>query len=443
MAKSNNDPTQKNPEISCETQAKQRLIKLRLSDIKVEKQVFCHRLGKYDNPKNRAFATFVDQIKRDGCIQVPLEVVRSSDRSADRKWTLIRGHRRVAACLYLAGQNQPGFAADMELEAYEVFDADDKDLLIRSVSDNENRRNLTRAERIQAAYRMVQGRVPVPRAANALGVSEQTFGRDLVIAENDWMFRHFQRGDIKATDASELLKTAIEGDLEAPLPAGQSRLESLRLDFGRWVDQQRKDIDELDARRQAAGKKALRPADKAVHKRLPRFLVQHWLALLKHGRRFAGQEDADWTYSVTLEKDTLRIPSVRLDVKKDNPEKLAKVLAAIASVPEVILPALQLRRDESNQLLTDVDISKGIDLLRTHGLERLAGQIEESRKHRLEAARSHQEARATDGEPAPSADQPPRTEADIRAEIDTEEEDEVAVPDEEDFEEEDEDEGKP
>jgi hypothetical protein len=416
-------------EIYCETKAKQRLIQVRLDQIKVLDDLYCHRSGNYKDPvKNKDFALFVAQIKRDGRIQVPIEVVKSG-----RGWVLIRGHRRVAACFYLAGQNQPGFSEEMALDAVEVYDADEQDLLIRSVSDNENRLSLTREQRIIAARRLAEVGVPFPRAANALGVSEQTFKRDYLIATHPWMFEHFRKHHIEATVAAKLLETAIEADKAQPLPEG-NRVDSLRADLGLWVRKQEIELEEIKVQREILKKKKLSEKELYIKKRMPSHLVEHWLRLVEAGRRFSEGEDADWDFNVTLDKGKLRIPSVTLDVKKDPPEKLAKVLLKLTSVPDVLVPILQIRQEESERVGKEVDPSRGIEFLRQHGLDRFA-EAEEQRRRRLEAEVQRQKQAGADGEAGDFPQEPPREESDLtedpeeRDQTDDENQDEAAEQD--------------
>jgi hypothetical protein len=324
-------------EIYCETKARQRPIQVRLDQITVLDKLYCHRSGNCKGPvRNKDFAVFVAQIKRDGRIQVPIEVFRQGEQ-----WALIRGHRRVAACFYLAGQNQPGFSEDMALDAIEVYDADEKDLLVRSVSDNENRLSLTREQRIIAARRLAEVGAPFPRAANALGVSEQTFKRDYLIATHLWMVEHFRKNHIEATVAAKLLETAVDADKAHPLPKG-NRVDNLRADLGLWVRKQEIELEEIKVQREIL-KKKLSAKELYVKKRMPPHLVEHWLRLVEAGRRFSEGEGADWDFNVTLDKGKLRIPSVTLDVKKGPPEKLAKVLLKLTSVPNVPAPSRRPR----------------------------------------------------------------------------------------------------
>lgn len=419
MAKSDQS-SKKNTEIYSETQATQKFCQVKLGEIKMDTASFLNRKEKYDDLKNKDFKIFLDQIRRDGRVQVPVEVVRDA---SGKFWILIRGHRRVAACHHLVKQNQPGFTTDMFLDAYAIEGATKEDLICRGVSDNQNRLNLIRDERIAVAYRMVQQGVPVPRAANALGVSVQTFDRDLRIAENGWMFRHFQAGDIRATEASELLQLAIDNDKKQPLADGKNRLDILREDFSAWVDAQRLIIEEADERQQARGKKAMQSSQKLVHKKLKKPLLDSWKKLLKDGQRLPMQVKApERDYVVTQEQTTINIPPATIDLKNDSREKLARFATAFAAVPDAIIPALLIRKDEK-KITAEMDISKGLELLRKNGLDDLAQKLEDDQQQKDAEAKARRDAAKNDGEPAPSTELPKPSEVDIADEIADDDED--------------------
>jgi hypothetical protein len=68
-------------------------------------------------------------------------------------------------------------------------------------------------------------------------------------------------------------------------------------------------------------------------------------------------------------------------------QQIYQILAGYG-VPDAILPTLERRKNEGEQTVPEVDVSKGIELLRKHGLDNLADQIESGRNVATEAVAS-------------------------------------------------------
>ena len=129
----------KTEEAKRETQARTELIAVRLDQIGQRPELYCHR-----DPEALSDAKlklFAEQLIREG-LQVPIEVV-DEPAGAPKPYTLLKGYRRVGGLHLAARMNTPGFTPDMEIPAFRVLDATPQDLVARSVSDNENRQNLS------------------------------------------------------------------------------------------------------------------------------------------------------------------------------------------------------------------------------------------------------------------------------------------------------------
>jgi ParB-like chromosome segregation protein Spo0J len=290
------DSKKKEPEIlKRATSAESRRTRVRLSELKLDTERYCHRHPDALLEKN--LEDLLNSLTLEG-LQVPVEYFQAPE---GRK-VVTKGHRRVTACRILAGRNTPGFTEDMEIEAIEVVGATPQDLLIRSVADNQVRLNLDRVGRIRVAKKLYDAGVQVERAARALVVSPKTYERDLLIAQHGWMFQHVIDNSIAPTPAYDLLNKATE----------VGRLRELKEDLDAWIAGEKAKIRDRERRLKAQQNKELRPADKMVKKYLPNHLVAHWLELLGKKRRF--DEDAQWNFAAGIEEDTdrLRISSLAL-----------------------------------------------------------------------------------------------------------------------------------
>ncbi|MBV8609986.1 MAG: hypothetical protein JO034_21315, partial [Singulisphaera sp.] len=324
------------------------------------------------------------------------------------KSVLTKGHRRVAACVVLARKQAIGFRDDMELDAIEVLETDPTELLVRSILDNAIRKSLDQVERIRAAHTLFRAGVHEGRAAEALGVSVQSYKRDLLIAGDAWMFQHVVKNHVNPTAATLLLKAMNE--VANDDPRGRVQFQG---EIDRWVAAKAAELARKDKILQAKrGKgKGLSEADKQVKRYLSNQLAAHWADLIRQGA--ALDDDAEWTFQadLDLEKDLLQIGGVRLDLAKDPVRKLAEVASKLSQLAKEIGPILKRRHAEGQRpraagkaVVRDVEYLKGL------GLDDLAAEYE--REQRELAA----------GNPDGGADpdferQAPRPERDLAAEV--------------------------
>ena len=154
---------------------------------------------------------------------------------------LVGGNRRDLAILQAVEKNlDPGhFHADMEVGAVEIMQGErqsdedfQRDLLVRSVSDNEQRLAFSIAEKLGIVQRFREARVPAPRAASALSFSEPQYRRFLLIIDQPWLHALVVDDAIGTTDAAELIAEAEK--------AGQTEL--LRRELTAWVEARRLDL---------------------------------------------------------------------------------------------------------------------------------------------------------------------------------------------------------
>ena len=275
MATENEEP------LSRATNATTKRIKIRLDEIKIDTERYCHR----DNNAltDESLKSLMDSLILED-LQNPVEIYRDEDGNA----ILLKGHRRVTACRLLADKNEPGFTRDREVDAIEVTNATPADLTVRSILDNEVRQDLTRVGRIRVAKKLSDARVPDERAARAMGVSVKTYERDLTIAKHGWMFQHVMDNSIGPTHAYVLLDTAKK----------EGRLAEMKEDLDAWIAKKKQEIRDEEKRRKARGEDEMKPNEKQVKNELPNHLVEHWLDLIKEKKRF--DEDAEWDFAARI-----------------------------------------------------------------------------------------------------------------------------------------------
>jgi ParB-like chromosome segregation protein Spo0J len=309
-----------------ETQAETRPTKVRLNEFVLQPERYSHR-SKEEFKKERLKA-LMDSLVSEGQ-QVPIEFFRDKDGRP----VVLKGHRRVYGERYLADDHVHHFTHDMEVDALEVVNATPEDRLLRSVLDNVNRATLGITDRMKAAKVLFDNGIDSARAAFALGISPKQLGRDLRVAREGWLLQHIDDQSITAASALKLLDAADEA----------GRVVELKEDLDAWIAEKKKATREKERLRKAQTGKDLKPAEKAVKNQMPAHLVEHWVELLRKGKRF--DDDAQWNFPAGIEAETgqLRIASVNLDLKNAPLEDVAKVAAKLGKLTQDILPFLESR----------------------------------------------------------------------------------------------------
>ena len=264
-------------------------------------------------------------------------------------------------------------------------------------------------ERIRAARALFRAGVHEGRAAEALGVSVESYKRDLLIAGDAWMFEHVVANHINPTAATIILKAMHE--VASNDPQGFQRA---RDELDRWVAAKAAELERKDKILQAKrGKgKGLSEADKQVRRYLSNQLAEHWAGLICQGASL--DEDTEWTFQadLDLEKEQLQIGSVRLDLAKDPVRKLAEVASKLSQLAKEIGPILKRRHAEGQRpRSTGKTVVRDVEYLKGLGLNDLADQWKKEQDALLEATPS--------GPPDPGFDgERPRTEDDLASEVD-------------------------
>ncbi|MBL8797944.1 MAG: hypothetical protein JNM56_28860 [Planctomycetia bacterium] len=345
-----------------ETEAKTKPMVVALNELEMLPQVYCHRCGP-EGLKEEDVADLFDPLTMEG-LQVPVEF----HVDPDGRKVLVKGYRRVTACRLLAQRNTPHFALDMKIPAIEVSEAPVKDLVVRSVADNTARKSLDGIARIRAAVALHQAGVEERRAAVALGVSPQSFARDLLLGQHAWMFDHVLNQRVGPTAAAQLLKTAVDAKRE-----GQ-----LRDDLAGWIAAKELEIQRKSKDRKDKGLKDLTDAEKQVKSYLTGALVKHWVELIETGQMF--DDHADWAFRAGFDPETkeLTVGNFKTNVDKEDPKNLVRMIAQLSQVNKQLLPIAKKRAEELKDTMFSATppAPYDLDILRQEGLGTFADELE-------------------------------------------------------------------
>jgi hypothetical protein len=340
-------------------QAKSELIFLRLGQIVLRPDLYCHRPA--EELTEDRLASLMESIRTEKGIQVPVEVAYGPDGLP----VLTRGYRRISAARLLADQRVAGFSLDMPVPAVVVRGLSDQDLLVRSVLDNENRKSHGPVDRLVVARRFYEAGIQSARAASALGVAEKTYQRDLRVARQPWLVDLVKADKVAPSTAATLLEAVEKEGREAEF---QEDLEA-------WVGRTEQRVQALERLRKAEGK-GLTAAERQVKNYLTRELLGRWLADLRQGRPF--EEKAEWTLPVSLEPDkgVLQVERTRIDLNAAEVEDLAKAAAKFSHLAKEMVRYIELR-SLLGQAAGGSGDPAGLDLefLRASGLTEVADRI--------------------------------------------------------------------
>jgi transposase-like protein len=283
--------------LACATAATTRQCTVRLDELKLLPERYCHREDDELKPEN--LELFMDSLILEKGIQVA--VVYSMDAQLQK--FLTAGHRRVIGARTLADRNQPGFTHDMEIKAIEVLNATPLDLLIGSVSDNENRKSPSPTRRLRTVKALHDAGAEVKRAARALGVADQTYQRDLQIVQYGWMYQHVEDGSIAPTVANRLLEAAEE----------MKRIKEVKEDRDEWIAAKKKELKDKARQYKAdTNGKELRPAELQVKNHMLKRLVDHWIECIQARHPF--DDKVEWDFPSSIDKDgRLQVSALNAD----------------------------------------------------------------------------------------------------------------------------------
>jgi ParB-like chromosome segregation protein Spo0J len=342
--------------------------RVRLSQIKTDKgNDYSHRES--DALKEESLAGLADSLVAEGQ-QTPLTVYDSGTRDGDDVvYTLIGGFRRYNALLQAINKNLDAARIhdDMEVDVVEVVQGEtqtngefQRDLLIRSVAENEQRRNFSTAEKLEIVKDFKSAKVSDPRAASALAMSETQYRRFASVSAKDWLHAHVVNNCIGMSDAAELIQAAMKKD----------RVDELKEDLDAWVAEQGELIEQERQRLAKVGKK-LSGSAAHVKSRLSRKLAQHWLQCVENGRRFDDQVGLRFGIHVDQSKGTILIPATQLKVNDLSSADFETMIGELEETVRQFVPLM--RKCRMVEQVTDVseeDIEEERQRIRERQLRR-------------------------------------------------------------------------
>lgn len=337
-----------------------------LDQLQMKPEHYCHRAEV--ELSRTTLKPLMDSLALEG-LQTPVEVYAE----AKGQLVVVKGHRRVMAMRLLADDNHPSFKHNMSVQVHVVLDATPEDLTLRSILDNETRKNFSPIERIQVVAKLHKAGVPVQRAAAALGVGTKTFERDRLVAEQPWMLRLILEACIVPTTAVALLEIA----------KSTSRFAELEADLNQWCAETKKKIEERRTRRQKLKDGSdLRPAERLVKHYMTKELVQRWITQLRNGERFDGQVVWDFAGGFDPETNELVLEGIRLNVANAPLDRLVRVGAKLGRIYQDVVTSLKKRRlieksiGAQDAVEDEADDTLAADFLRREGLEDLVDELE-------------------------------------------------------------------
>ena len=296
-------------------------------------------------PEQKRLKELAESLVQEGQ-KTPLTVFDSgrTDDNGDKAYILVGGHRRFNALKraiedHLADEY---ISPDMEIFVVEVVKGDgqnqrsfEQDLLVASVTENENRESHTTEEKLEIVKQFLDLKVPAPRAASSLRVGERQYGRFVAVASRDWLHDHVTKNEIGITHAAELVLAA-----ESRETKGKYKVDWLKEDLHDWVERHRRLLDEEIAEQAKIGKK-LSGSAAQVKKYFNREVYQHWLKLIEAGQRFGGKPEFAFGIVVNDEKKTITVPGRMLKTTSLKSSDFEMMIAELSETADKLIPLMR------------------------------------------------------------------------------------------------------
>lgn len=327
---------------SREAKSTNRSIRIRLSQINIDATTdFCHRSKEALDVK--ALKLLAESLVYEGQ-HTPLTVYDSGkkDLHGEVLYVLIGGFRRYHALKTAIKQklDVDRIHRDMEVDAVEVVQGDEqegneyqKDLLLRSVTENEQRKNFTTEEKLEIVKLFRERDVPDPRAASAMSISETQYGRFVSVVEYPWLHQYVVDNCIGMTDAAELIKAAEKAKW----------VKEFEADLTKWVNDHLPLIEQ-ERRELAKINKKLSGSAEHVKKFIDRNLVKHWATLIEQNKRFDGDVHFKFGIVIDKQKGTITIPGSTYKVTELTSSNFDVMIGELHDAIDNFLPLMRERR---------------------------------------------------------------------------------------------------
>src|SRR5262245_8059162 len=331
-------------------QSASRPIRIHLSQINADhEKKFCHRLP--DALKADKLKLLAANLVAEGQ-QTPLTVYDSgsTDGQGRKVFVLVGGFRRYHALQSANKQHldEARLHDDMEVDAVEVVPGSEqsvsdfyKDVLLRSVTENEQRLNFSTAEKLLIVKQFEEAKVPAPRAASSLAISGTQYSRFVAVASHDWLHQHVVQNCIGMTDAAELIMLATKYE----------RVKEFKADLDVWVKEHQALIEQERQELAKVGKK-LSGSGEHVKKFMTGKLVDHWAALLKEKKRFGGQPEFQFGILIDKGKGTISVPGRVFKATELAVADFETMIGELQDAVEELVPLLRERQviEQARQL---------------------------------------------------------------------------------------------
>ena len=155
------------------------------------------------------------------------------------KTVAIKGHRRLAVFSLMLDRQVEGMTPDFPVLIKRVENASLLDLVVRSLNDNINRQTITEFGKVKGALTLRKLGEREERVRVTVAVSETTLTRYYRLGDNEWMWQHVLDGNLRLTDAHNLLEAALNQNRAKELEKnlrGRSTGSGLRLQLSRLGD---------------------------------------------------------------------------------------------------------------------------------------------------------------------------------------------------------------
>ncbi len=315
-----------------------RQISLRLVQVRLDKDKYCHRDDNDLEPDK--LSGLSTSLVQEGP-QTPMVVVATKaeiecEGEQLPVYLLVSGHRRHAALKEAVRQNldPERIFESMQIDATEVVQGSDQtdpdfeiDLLVASVTDNEQRKNLTSDQRLVVIAKFIERRISAQRGAAALGISDSQYARDVRLVRDPVMYAWVKAGKLTATLASKLIEAA----------KAHGEKYDLHTEVGRMLLSAEKRRDTEVAKKAKVNKKA----SSLVKDYIPSRFASHWVDQIEKARPLDEDVSLKFGIAVDEENDELTITGVQSSLKALRVEDYSLILTQLDEAKRALRKPLQ------------------------------------------------------------------------------------------------------
>ncbi len=308
---------------------------IRFNQIALATDAYCHRDNEKLKPEK--LEDLAASLAQEGQ-QTPLIVVQGKGD----QFRLIAGHRRYYALKKASEDQLPGCSLDMEVLVTVMEQGEgqsekdfEEDVLVRSVSDNENRIKFDDNEKLRIAKLLRERGVDAKRGMAALGVKDSQYTRYMHIVSTDWLYEAVHSGELKGTNAARLVEEAKKcddaTDRSKVRNSNVNRMELLKAGFDEWVEEAKKQLYEDNRWRAANNKSPLEGRLAYLSRYFTNNLLLRWVKCLTEGVPFVTGHPSGFEFLVNVDpkKLSLEIPKVSLKSDDLSEEKLESIIGGL------------------------------------------------------------------------------------------------------------------